>query len=395
MILFDIIFLILCLFLGFNFKKLFRVFDINDRILLNKLYIFHLLISVSFFAVIKNQGGDSTNYWFITYQFQYYDLDDVLSLFLKGSPTGSMLFLNYIPARVLGISFLAGNIIYATIGFFGFVYFYAVLKELTPDTSSLKNIKIFGISIFPLLFFLPNLHFWSAGIGKDTLLFFCIALFMYSILKIKTRLLGIIISIVISLLLRPHIMLFLLIAFGIAYVLDGNLKPYQKFFIFIIFIVGFISLFDYVLQFVQLENFEIDTLEQYSSKKISGLSQGSGSGVDVGNYSYPFKVFTFLYRPLFIDAPNALGLLSSIENLILVIFTFKILRNSPIKAFRKGPVVLKGAVIFFLLGAATFPLILGNLGIMLRQKNMFIPMLLIFGFWVFHFSYQQIKAQET
>jgi len=393
MILFDIIFLVICLFLGFKFKELFSVLDRSDKIILNKLYIFHLALSVVFFLFIRLQGGDSTNYWFMTYDFRYFDFNDVLLLFQKGSATGSMLLLNYVPAKILGVSFLIGNIIYATVGFFGFVFFYAALKEIIPETAPLRRIKIFRVSVFPFLFFLPNLHFWSAGISKDTLLFFCLGLFMYSILKVNGRLWGIALSIILSFLIRPHITLFLIAAFGIGFVIDGKLKTYQKIFIFFLFIIGFIFIFDYVLQFVQLENFEAETIEQYTSKRTVGLSVGSGSGVDVSNYPYPVKVFTFLYRPLFIDAPNMLGILSSFENLILIIFTIKIFSNRPLQAFRKGSAVLKGAVIFFLLGAASFPLILGNLGIMLRQKNMFIPMLIIFGFWVFQSSYKRKYSQ--
>src|SRR5690606_9103908 len=104
--------------------------------------------------------------------------------------------------------------------YFGFVFFYAFVKEMIPDYSLLQKTKILGIPLFPYLFFLPNLHFWSSGISKDTLLFFCIALFVYCLRHVKKRYLGLIISFIISMSIRPHIMLFLLLAFGVANVLD-------------------------------------------------------------------------------------------------------------------------------------------------------------------------------
>ena len=46
--------------------------------------------------------------------------------------------------------------------------------DLIPTNATFK-----GYYLFPLLFYMPNLHFWSCGVGKDTLLFFCIGLFSY------------------------------------------------------------------------------------------------------------------------------------------------------------------------------------------------------------------------
>ena len=393
MIIFDFLVVVFCLIVGFNFKNRFKIFDAYDRSVLNKLFFFHTIVSIGFFLIILNQGGDATNYWFMTYEFRYYGLNNVMEMASSGSATGNMLLLNYIPAKVLGLSFFTGNIMYGTMGFFGFVFFYAIIKANIQDITLLRNKKIFNISIFPLLLFLPNLHFWSSGVGKDTFIFFCIALFIYSLGNFKRRFIGIVFSLVLSFAVRPHITLFLITAFGIGYVLDGNLKGYQKIFIFLIFIVGFASIFSYVLQFVKLESFEVETISNYASKRSSNLGTGSGSGLDISSYPYPLKVFTFLYRPLFFDAPGILGIISSIENLFLIFFSFLILKNRPYLAFKNANFHIKGILIFFILGACSFSLILGNLGIMLRQKIPFIMSLIIFGFWTIAFN-EFIKRKQ-
>jgi hypothetical protein len=69
------------------------------------------------------------------------------------------------------------------------------------------------------------------------------------------------------------------------------------------------------------------------------------------------------------------------------LFTVMVFRNGPVKGFKKGNFLLKGSAIFFILGALSFSLILGNLGIMLRQKNMFYPLFLIFGLWIYYYKY--------
>lgn len=386
MIIFDIIIILLCLLIGFNFKKKFKIFSQYDRSILNKLFFYHLVVSLIFFTVISIQGGDSTNYWFLTYDFRFYDFNDVMQLMYNGSATGSMLLINFIPAKIFHLSFLTGNIIYATLGYFGFVYFYFIVKENIPHISYIRNSKILGIPIFPFLFFLPNFHFWSSGISKDTILFFCIALFIYSLKHFRRRFFLILISIILSMAIRPHITLFLLVAFGIAGVIDGKLKAYQKIFVFLVFIVGFASIFSYVLSFIKLESLDMATIESFTRNKTTKLSVDSGSGIDISRYPYLLKILTLIYRPLFFDSPNALGILVSVENLIWIIFTVKIIRKKPFKAFQETPMLIKGGLIFFVIGVCAFSLILGNLGIMLREKNMFMPLLLIFGWWVIYYE---------
>ncbi|MBC42549.1 MAG: hypothetical protein CML19_10025 [Pusillimonas sp.] len=395
MLVLNICILILVLIFGFNFKNNFKIFNNYDRSILNKLFLYHLLVSLVFYIIISTQGGDSTNYWFLTYDFRFYDFNDVLQVIYRGSATGSMLLINFIPAKILHLSFLTGNIIYATLGYIGFVFFYAIAKENIPHLSYVKSSKILGISIFPFFLFLPNFHFWSSGISKDTILFFCIALFVYSLKHFKRRFLGIVISILLSMAIRPHITLFLLISFGIASIIEGKMKGYQKVFLFMILIIGFATIFNYVLSFIKLESLDIATIESYTTKKSTGLSAHSGSGVDISGYPYPLKILTLIYRPLFFDSPNLLGFLASIENLILIIFTVKILLKKPFKAFRKAPVLLKGGLIFFVIGVCAFALILGNLGIMLRQKNMFMPLFLIFGWWVIYYGMERKNIIES
>lgn len=395
MIIFDIIVILIFLRIGFSFKNNFKIFDSYDRSLATKLFGYHLLLAIGFYLVVNIQGGDATNYWFLTYDFRFYDFDDVLALIKMGSATGNLLLINYIPAKVLGLSFLTGSIMYGTLGYMGFMLFYALIKENIPNIQDLRKVKIIGISIFPFLLFLPNIHFWSSGIGKDTILFFCIALFAYSLRNFKKRWIGVILSMVLSFLIRPHITLFLLVSFGIGYLLDGRLKGYQKVIVFILFMVGLASIFNYVLLFVKLENLEFETIEKFSSKSASNLSEGSGSGIDVSGYPYPVKIFTFIYRPLFIDAPGVLGLLASVENFFLLLLTGKILMNKPFKGLKTAGYQVKGLFIFLVLGAMAFSLILGNLGIMLRQKTPFIMALFIFGYWVISNNIKKSTVNET
>lgn len=368
---------IILIVIGFNLKNLFKGLSKTDKRFLNKLFWYHILITVFFHFYIVTSGGDATHYWFTVKDM---NIQEILGLCKQYNATGYIFLINYFPSNILDLSFFTGNLFYAIIGYLGFIYFYITTKSFLNNNKNIKNLKFLGVPLVTSIWFLPNLHFWSSGIGKDTILFFCIALFVYSVQKINNRLLGIGISLVLSFFIRPHITMFLLISFSAGYVLDGKLKAYQKIGILLIFLITIVFTYQYVLDFIQLESFETTSIEEYASKKASKLNKvGSGSGIDISQYSFPIKIATFLYRPFFFDSNGIMGLFASLENLILVLFTITVLKNKPFKTIKTGNFTIKGMVFFFILGTLSFSLILGNLGIMLRQKNMFIPLFLIFG----------------
>lgn len=366
----DFIIIVFIVILGFNLKYLFKKrIDRKYDKYLNGLWICHILIGYAFYLYVNSYGGDARNYWFTV----KYNIDlSIVDYFSRGLGTNSMYVLTYFPSKILDLSFLTGSAIYAFIGYLGFLlYFSFFLKHIR------FNSKIGRFNLFPLVLFLPNLHFWSSGVGKDTLLFFCIALFVYSIDNFRKNIILIIFSLSLAYFIRPHISFFLIASFAFAFLLDGNLKSYQKILISAVFFVIFLLLFNRILSYLKIESIDSETLSQFSESKVEGLSRSStGSSVDISGYPLPFKILTFLYRPFFFDINGILAIVASFENLILFILTLKFFRNNPLKILSGSGFLIKGIVIFFLIGTISFSFILGNLGIMLRQKNMFIPLLI-------------------
>lgn len=382
MILLDILVFIICILTGNSLRNFFSIFDRYDKNLLKKIFWYHLAASIVFYLYITNFGGDAEHYWVAPKSLSFENVwNDVVTL---SRPTEIMLFLNFFPSNVLGLSFFIGNIIYGVIGYSAIVYFLALLKSLIPNYRYLRYIKVFNISIFPLLLFLPNLHFWSAGVGKDALLFFFISQFTYSLLNMRKRFLGFGISVFLSFLLRPHITFFLFAGFGVAYTLVRKMPFYKRTFLILLFSLTFGYLFVAVLSFVKLEQFTTEKISDFSDKKVKALAATGGSTVDITSYPYPLKVVTFLYRPIFFDINNPIAIFASFENLLLIILTIKFLIRKPIKTFKQSHFIIKGSFIFFMLGTLAFSLILGNLGIMLRQKNM---LMLMFFLVVLHSFY--------
>jgi hypothetical protein len=343
-----------------------------------------MIIGVAFHFYAVYFGADALDYWEKPKELAFSKIIEIIE---QGSASGILYLINYIPSNILNLSFFTGNMCYGLFGYLGFLYIFKISNELFPDLLGLKEFRIFGISLYPWIWFLPNFHFWSSGIGKDTLLFTAIIIFIYSFRKISKRSFLFLVSIFLSFSIRPHILLFLILSFAIGYMFEGKLKAYQKIFLFLLLIVGFGSIFKYVLNFIQLDTLDIHSVDDYVSTKAANLNQtDSGSGIDTSNYSIIGKIFTFLYRPLFFDSPNLLGIISSLENVILITVSFKVLFLRPLKSLKRSNALIKSIFIFFLISTLAFSLILGNLGIMLRQKNMIMPVFILvsFGFFYIH-----------
>ncbi len=391
MSLLDICFTVILILVGVNLKKLFSDFTKDEKKFLNRLFYYHLAITVLFHLYISYDGGDAIHYWVAP---QTIPLAEIWGMVREHYATGIVYFINYFPSKVLQLSFFTGNLMYSTLGFLGFIFIFKIIKKLINDKETLFNLKLAKIKIYPWIWFLPNFHFWSSGIGKDALLFLSITMFFYGISTIKKNYILLIISAILAFAIRPHILLFLIVGVGISLVLERKLASYYKFILFMLAIGFIVLIFRYVLEFVQLENLDTSAISEYTSKRSSNLNQAqTTSGVDISEYSFPFKVFTFLYRPLFFDIKGILFLLASIENVILLLFSFHIMLNNPVKAFREAHFIIKSGLIFFVLGTLTFSLVLGNLGIMLRQKNMLIPWFVVFGIWTFYCNQRQLKER--
>ncbi|AKD01947.1 hypothetical protein POKO110462_19465 [Pontibacter korlensis] len=334
---------------------------------LTNLWYYHLLFGVLFFAYISIFGGDAKGYW-------AGDEIDIKSLWAKGPGTYFIYILTNPFAYYLQLSFFSGSILFAFIGYLGLQFFYAI-----SVTHSKGNLKLFGYKVFPLLFFLPNLHFWSSGVGKDTLSFFSIGLFSYASSKPLKRGWAIVVSLFLMYYVRPHIAIMILLSYGISILIDKRVNGLYRVLLTSVFILGFVVLFDDVMEYVKLEEVSTDSIEQFSSARASNLNRShTGSAIDITSYPLPLKIFTFLYRPLFFDVHNITSLLASFESLYLLALSFHTLKAKPIKKFKSSPFQIKALTLFLIIATLAFSSFLGNLGIILRMKNMVTPGLLLF-----------------
>ncbi|MFV8342165.1 hypothetical protein [Flavobacterium sp. XS2P39] len=380
----DFFITVLIFVLGYSFIQSFAAKLSEENLsTLKKMFLFHILFGAYFCFFVQ---GDAVGYW---KQAKFMSYADFIYSLTEDQGTYFILALNYYPSNVLDLSYFTGTMLYSLIGFIGLTYFYVMAVELIPNDPKFK-----GYYLFPLLFFLPNLHFWSCAVGKDALLFFCIAIFTYGLMQPIKRMPMIILGLLLAYFIRPHITLFMLLGFGMAYFSGRNISVVQRVLFFGVMIGVSIVILPMVMEFAKIEEASVDSFDKFSVGKAALLSRShTGSAVDISSYPFPLKVFTFLYRPFFFDINGIPSVLASFENLLLLVLSFTVLKNNPLQTFKNAPFVIQGMVYFLVIGTLAFSQTLGNVGIMIRMRNMFLPGLIVFIFW--HFSYRQSLESEV
>ena len=382
----DLIYIPLIIVLGVGFINLFSSqLTERDQQVLRKLFFFHLLMGTYYCFFIQ---GDAIGYWRVPKAYTMETFKDGL---FNGEGTMFMYAFNYLFSNLLNMSYLSNTLLFSLFGFMGLTFFYLVAVQTVP-----YNKIISGYVLFPLIFFLPNLHFWSSGVGKDTTLFLCIGMFTYGLMKPFQRIPLLVLAGLLSMAIRPHITLFLMVGFGLAYVFGGKVSPAQRFIFSAAMIAVGLAILPSVMEFAKIEEASAEGFDKFATGKAAVLSRSSaGSAIDISSYPFPLKVLTFWFRPALFDVRNLNGLIAALENLLLLIVFIKAMRTSPIRAFKAAPFVIKGLVIFLVVGTLAFSQSLGNMGIMIRMRNMFLPGMIIYLMWIFSYEQQLLRNRRT
>lgn len=345
--------------------------------LMNYLYFYHLFFQLVYYTYALFNRSDSKLYF-----------DRPLGRGswweLFGTSTTFIDFLSWPFINLLKFNYEMMMVLFGWFGFLGFVYAYLFFRENIP-----VKIKVLNIDFLTLILFLPNMHFWTASLGKGAPIFMGLMMFAYAIKDTKHRWGTLIVGSIITYYIRPHVFLFVAVGAVLGY-MTGREKIafWKKMLIYIGMIGSLILVQDTILGMAGLnksENF-VEGFDQFSEERGSELAK-SGSGVDMTSYPLPFKLFTFWFRPLFFDAPGILGLIVSAENLVYLLLFFKIFRKDFVGFLKRSPISVKMSITIFLLASIALSFVMSNLGIIMRQKSM----VMYFLFFVIYYYLAQKK----
>ena len=356
---------------------------------LHYLLAYHLFFSVFFTWYILNFGGDSSGYWKFNMQ-QVVIRGDISWFSYYGEGTRFILWLCYIPSQLMGLSYITGNILFGFLGFIGIRYLFVMVADKFPT-----NYEIFGIALFPAFFYFLNLHFWSAGVGKDAICFWGIAWFLFAIQKYQSRWWQAGIALFFVYMARPHMGQALIAGGGLAILFGSNVKIGYKIILGGVAGVIAIALIPSTLEALKIDELSLQSLENLAGSKVGNLNDSHvGSGFDLSSYPWPLKLLTYMFRPLFFDAHNFVAFFSSFENLLYLYLSFFIFRNFTLEAIRDMPLFIKAGMITFIPVTIAFMSSLSNMGIIMRMKNMTMIYFLLFCFYLISYN-KNLRIQKA
>ncbi len=281
-----------------------------------------------------------------------------------------ILFLNY-PFILLGFPFWFGFVLYGIIGYLGLLQWISFTEKI------IEGIYYRGYNFLPFLYFLPNLHYWTATLGKEPLVFLALATLFNFVVDFKGKIVPIALAFLFLLLIRPHVALLFLFPLLLILLFQKNYSLKRK----IIFSIVSFSLFSVLFSMV----FRLATVKYWDWNRIvysndySVLSfRNSGSYVPMLDYSIWYKLFSFNFRPLFFDSHSIWAFFASLENSFILLLHFiglLILFFYHKKIY--FPEWMKIVLLFALLFCLVYVQRYANLGIFMRTKIMFQPFIII------------------
>lgn len=341
------------------------------------LLIVHLCSTAVYYVYVLHNTADTSTYFYDGWHLARwpFKLGTVFTVKLVQSMR-----------ETIGGSYLDYFLIFQAIGFWGVVLIMRTFEEIhvalgVPPTA-----------LTTALLFIPGLHFWTSAIGKDAPLLFATSLAVWSVLSLRTRLIPFAIALGVMVLFRPHVALITAVSLALAAAVDARSSIGGRIGLLILALGGSALVAMSVDTTFNMTVSNPDSVADFFARKAQVNDTIAGT-TSIAGASMPMKLFSQLYRPLFLDATGALGLIASVENVFFIAMTlFLLSRWRQVLTLTRSVFFLEFAIIF----AATLSILLAmvfyNVGLGLRQKVMILPAWL--AFFVANWAYY-VKTREV
>ncbi|WP_201588682.1 hypothetical protein [Psychrobacter pulmonis] len=324
------------------------------------LYLWHTLFCFAYLYYVSTFGGDALAYYSKA-------LSDGFA-FRVG--TTAVVFLTKILVHGLGFGVITCFLFFNIVGSIGLLAFDGALKQATQYKS--KFLKRLGT----IIIFLPSVSFWSSAIGKDAISFLAMGLALWAALQLNKRLWLMVLAIVLMLIVRPHMAGMMIIALAMSVMFDKKSSPLKRISLGAVAIAGAAAMVPFALEYAGVSDpNSSEALMDYVENRQSYNMEGGG-GVDIANMSLPMQLFTYMFRPIIFEARSITALAAAIDNLILLYLFIVGLYALIKKRSQNFTENRKFMWVYVILAWVVLAMTTANLGIAIRQKWMFAPMLI-------------------
>lgn len=332
------------------------------------LFIYHMAASFLYWLYSLQEPADASKYYAAPY--------DPFTEIKVGT-----LFVRWLTASLrdlLDASYLDMFMLYHIAGYIGVVLLY----QLYHRTMSSGDGGRPGYIVY-LVAFLPGMHVWTSAIGKDGLVFLGICCFIWGASQSRPGSGFMLAGLALCALIRPHIAFLLAGSCAVSLALSSGIRLRWRLTLLSLLCASLWFGLPYLQEFLKLEGLSSTNVIDYVEQR-QGENLGGGSSMDISDYSFPLQFFTFMYRPLFIDAKGILGLVVSLENLFYLIISVLFMPRIITSLFKgEDTFFLRFNFLYWAVGTAILAGTTANLGLAIRQKMMVVPSLIIMALTVY------------
>lgn len=324
------------------------------------LYLWHSIFCLVYLWYTTFNVSDAVGYYnqAIQGRFEIY----------PGTP--AVVAINSVFVFGLGLSLLGAFLVNNIFGFLGLLAFKGAL-----DFAVINKGKYLKLLVW-LIVLLPSISFWSSAMGKDSISFMATGFALWAALKLEKRAALMAFAIFMMFLVRPHMAGMLIIALALSMVLSAKVSLLRRIVLGTAALAIAAALVPFALQYAGVSDpSSAEAVMEYMEGR-QGANMGGGSSVDIASMSLPMKLFSYVFRPTLLDARNVFGLAAAFDNLILLFLFIAGGYALVKKKVTDLSVNRKFMWIYVTLAWFVLAMTTANLGIAVRQKWMFAPMLI-------------------
>lgn len=323
------------------------------------LYCWHTVFCLFYLWFVLRFGGDSVAY------FRKASENEVVFSF----GTAGVDYFTAFLVQGIGVSILGAFLVFNIFGSIGLLALDGSLRAATRDA------RPYVIKLATIIVFLPSVSFWSSAIGKDSLSFMAAGMALWAALDLGKRGLLMAIAIAVMLMVRPHMAGMMVMALALSVMFDSHVTLGKRLVYGIAAVTIASALVPFALQYAGVgETINVDSLGEYIDKRQSHNMQGGG-GVDISSMSPPVQMFTYMFRPTFLEVNSVLSIAAALDNAILLyLFVFGGWALFKYRGHLVGNRLFMWT--YVVVAWILLSMVTANLGIALRQKWMFAPMLI-------------------
>jgi hypothetical protein len=291
---------------------------------------------------------------------------------------------------VIGGTYLDYFLLFQMFGAWGIILMFRTFQEVHLQLGQRPSDMSYAVLL------LPGLHFWTSAPGKDAPILLAVSFAVWSIMRLSSRFLALAIALCIMVFVRPHIALITIVALALATAFERRSNGLARAGLITSAFVGAGYLAMTVKRTIKLDVSSASSISDWFTMR-GDISQTVAGGSNIGEASFPVRLFSLLFQPLFVDANGLMGLVASFENIFLLfMFGFIALRHKGMLLLIRRVFFARFVFIFALTLIVLLSMLQYNVGLGLRQKVMIYPAFFSFfvALWAFNREDRRVAAER-